>query len=223
LSKHPLEAYEEYLSEKTVPLSKITPEADNKKAVVGGIVGAVRQITTKNGQPMAFVKLEDIYGDEIELVIFPNTFKENSDIWQSQTVVVASGRVNASDKNGNSMPEAKIIVDSAEVIETEKLKNFKPTSKKKVIKNQAKKTKETIKNVNSDKPQRLYLRIEDTSKKGLLDSLKQELDKNNGKDEAVLVVGQEKQIIKLPQKIEYSDTLKESLVELLGDDNVKYQ
>src|ERR1019366_5973750 len=69
LSQHPLEAYEQFLGEQTVATNALTADHDGRSVVVGGALTDVREITTKNGQKMAFVRPEDYFGD-IELVLF---------------------------------------------------------------------------------------------------------------------------------------------------------
>jgi hypothetical protein len=66
--------------------------------------------------------------------------------------------------------------------------------------------------------------MKDTSDDLLLQKLKELLDKYHGGSDAVLVLGGEsKQIIKLPQKIDGSDSLIDDLQSLLPKEDVKYQ
>ena len=50
LSQHPLELFETFLSEQTVPLNTITIEHDGKAVTVGGAITDVREITTKTAK-----------------------------------------------------------------------------------------------------------------------------------------------------------------------------
>jgi DNA polymerase-3 subunit alpha len=229
LSKHPLQDYDGYLAEKTVPLAKITPEDDGKTATIGGIISSIRQITTKNGQPMAFIKLEDLLGDETELVVFPNAFKDTAEVWVTQNVVLVDGKVNGLDKSGVSMPEFKVLVDSARIVPLEEAKNFEPTGNKVTLKMK----KGPSNKGNRYQPQndeatkmnkRLYLRMQDASDHVTLQMLKTILDEYPGQNEAVLVLGAEnKQIIKLPQLVNDDSDLIISLQDLIGEENVKCQ
>lgn len=232
LSKHPLEAFETLLSEKTVPISKIAPEHDGKSATIGGLISATRQITTKNGQAMAFVKLEDINGDECELVVFPSVFKDFGEVFTSDKVIIANGRINATDKSGNVLPEAKLIVNSVELVTYEEANSYQSTGHKKGLGSSSKKRENTTEPTNGinlewdnpfDKPKRLYLRMTNTGDNKLLQDLKVLLDSNSGGSEAVLVVGADKQVIKLPQKVNCDSQLMGSLKDLLGQDFVKFQ
>ena len=230
LSKHPLEAYDTLLNEKCYPLAKITPEDDGKSANVGGIISSIRQITTKNGQQMAFVKLEDIIGDACELVVFPSVFKETADIWVLQKVVIVKGKVNGKDKNGGQIIEPKIIVDEANAVSIKEAKEYQPQGKKSILK--ASKNNKNAIIVDEEQPteglpnkaKRLYMRMPDASDQQTLQMLKDILDIHKGVSEAVLVLGSDsKQIIKLPQKVDFSEKLDNDLSQLLGKDHVKFQ
>ena len=126
LSEHPLRDYELILSEKSVPIQSIKSEHDGKMAEIGGTISAIRQIVTKNGQVMAFVKLEDMSG-EMELVVFPSLFKESPEgLWQRDNVILAKGRVSGVDKNGVTMSEAKILVESATILSRDEALSYQP-------------------------------------------------------------------------------------------------
>ncbi|QWQ31966.1 hypothetical protein KOY48_03585 [Candidatus Minimicrobia naudis] len=75
ISAHPLDRYETYLSEQTQPLTQLVPEYDSRMMTVGGIISTVRTIVTKSGSKMAFVGIEDKFG-EGEIIVFPNLYEE---------------------------------------------------------------------------------------------------------------------------------------------------
>jgi hypothetical protein len=72
---------------------------------LAGLVSRIRYHQTKTGKEMAFVGIEDTQGI-IDLVIFPRTWRQVSDMIEYDKVVIVEGRVDA--KNG----EPKILVDS---------------------------------------------------------------------------------------------------------------
>ena len=223
LSSHPLESFHNLLNEQAVALTLITKEQDRKSVQVGGIISAIRQITTKNGQPMAFVKLEDIAGEERELVVFPSVYKDTSDVWQQQKVILASGRINAVDKDGNNLDEPKILVETAKVVSLEDAKNYVTTGHKQQFKQKSPKKVKKLADKDEESVKRLYLRLDDASNNEILQNIKKLLDVNLGDTEAVLVLGADKQIIKLPQLINASDSLINEIKEILGSDKVKFQ
>ena len=60
---------------------------------VGGIIAAVSNKVSKNGQPMAFLTLEDIFGT-IEVVVFPRDFEKCRRYIAQGAKVLIKGRVN---------------------------------------------------------------------------------------------------------------------------------
>lgn len=230
LSHHPLEDYEQYLDEKTVSIADISPENDGMIAVIGGTIADLRQITTKNGQNMAFVKLEDRSG-ELELIIFPNLYKESAHIWQRDKVIMATGRISARDKNGTLMAEVKFMADSAEIIDLNTAKDYeKQGAKLELSSLQKGKRKSSAKTTANEKKSgiketKLYIRVIDDSKPELLMKIKSILDDSKGSSEVVLVLGEptKKQALKLPFSVSIEETLTRELAELVGATNVIVQ
>ncbi|MEK7472128.1 MAG: DNA polymerase III subunit alpha, partial [Patescibacteria group bacterium] len=194
LSEHPLRDYELILSEKSVPIQSIKSEHDGKMAEIGGTISAIRQIVTKNGQVMAFVKLEDMSG-EMELVVFPSLFKESPEgLWQRDNVILAKGRVSGVDKNGVTMSEAKILVESATILSRDEALSYQPKGTTAEIR--AGKQKYNKKpnpgideQVSTPKIAKLFVRIEDTGEEKKLVALKRLLESKTGSTDVVLVMG----------------------------------
>ncbi|TRZ79292.1 DNA polymerase III subunit alpha, partial [bacterium] len=90
VSSHPLEKYAKKLEKKVIRIDNIEEGTD--KIQVGGVVINVKKIVTKKGEPMLFVKVEDL-GGQIEVVVFPKTLKLNPLLWQENKVLLISGRV----------------------------------------------------------------------------------------------------------------------------------
>lgn len=231
LSQHPLAMYENFLSEQTVPIKEIKPAHDGKNVTIGGSILESREITTKNGSKMAFVKIEDQFG-ELELILFPNAYQQTAGLWERDRVVLARGKVSAKDREGNMGEEVKIMVDDAREITAEQAMNYQPTGKKQKTPGVSKrsaasvtttKLKTTASSTASPRPPRVYIRLADSQNQDLLVSLKQAIDGAHGPTDVVLVLGpaDSKQIIKLPMGIKYEDDVLAKLKDLVGPDNVK--
>lgn len=205
LSHHPLAQYEQYLAEHAKPISSLSHDLDSKTVKVGGTITENREIVTKNGQKMAFVKLTDTSG-EIELIVFPKLFNEVSDLLIRDSVIMASGKVSAKDKNGVAASELKILANKISSISEKSLKTVKKISK-------------TVKAVEP----RLYLRLDSADDKQMLAELKNYVDANDGDTEVILVVGNNsnKQAIKLPSRVNPKKELIEGLESLIGKEKVK--
>jgi DNA polymerase-3 subunit alpha len=223
LSQHPLAAFEAILQETTIALTELQEIHDGKNVTIGGSILDMREITTKNGQKMAFVKIADKFG-EIELILFPGMYQQTLGIWERDRVVFVKGKVNAKDRDGNATSELKILVDDAREITTEQAAAYQPTGKKvKIPKQTAKKSTTKQSNSNKQVSERVYVRMQDSSDNERLMKLKSVLDAHKGAIEVVLVLGDEdnKQVLKLPTRIDPSDAVIDQLKQIFSADAVK--
>lgn len=90
ISGHPLDEFREKFS--NLRSTKDLEKFIGKRVKVGGTITDVRRITTKKGDPMAFIKLEDFDGT-IDITIFPNLFFANQRLLIPDEIVVVEGRV----------------------------------------------------------------------------------------------------------------------------------
>lgn len=250
ISAHPLDNYGTYLSEQTQPLTQLIPEYDSRKMTVGGIISTVRTIITKSGTKMAFVGLEDKFG-EGEVIIFPNLYEEVGAKLVQDAVVKITGKNSARDREGNLGSESKLIADEVILVSDDELNNYQATGQKveapkvsakvKQEKRAAYRAQKTgVKPVASAvepktsmpeksdfapqlqpviEPSRLFLHVKDPDDHSTLVALKSACSKHPGVTEVVLVLGEaNKSAIKLPFRIEASDSLVGELSELLGAD-----
>jgi DNA polymerase III subunit alpha len=93
ISKHPLTYVSDLLKERvTHHTVQITEELDRQKVVVGGTITDARRITTRKGDTMCVVQLEDMTGS-IGVTVFPRIYEETAELWAEDTVVIVSGEV----------------------------------------------------------------------------------------------------------------------------------
>jgi len=232
LSEHPLSMFETYLAEQTLPLNELKPEHDGRAVTIGGAIADIREIVTKNGQKMAFVKLEDHF-TELELILFPNAYQQTTGLWERDRVVLVRGKVSAKDREGNVGEEVKIMVDDAREITAEQAQSYQATGKKLKLPGAKRsasvaapvKVKPVGSAVVSAAPPRLYIRLKDGGDQQLLLALRQTIRENPGSIDVVLVLGApgHKQVIKLPMRINADDPTIEMLQRLAGTTNIKLQ
>lgn len=129
ISAHPLDNYQAYFEEQTIPLSRVTPDVDGQKATIGGLVTTVRTIVTKSGTKMAFVGLED-KASEGEVIVFPNLYEQVGAKLVQDAVIRASGKISARDRDGNLGSEAKMIADEIVVVTDQELRDYESTGRK---------------------------------------------------------------------------------------------
>ncbi len=128
ISAHPLDNYDAYFSEQTVPVSEMTQDIDGKAITIGGLISSVRSIVTKSGTKMAFVKLEDKSG-ESEVIVFPNLYEQIGAKLVQDAVIRASGKVSARDRDGNLSNDVKLIADDIQLVDDEELRTYESTGR----------------------------------------------------------------------------------------------
>jgi DNA polymerase-3 subunit alpha len=100
---------------------KARKAAQASEPQLGGILTSVKEISTKKGDRMAFLTLED-YGGKIEVICFPKTFEKCRDSIRVGNVVVVRGQVEGNEQG------AKVLashLESLEAASQEKIKNVK--------------------------------------------------------------------------------------------------
>jgi len=93
VSEHPLSAVRDQLRRKTdATLGELERRRDGEVVTVGGIVSAVKHLTTKKGDAMVFLQLEDPTGSA-EVVVFSATYTTVRELCVADRILVVKGRV----------------------------------------------------------------------------------------------------------------------------------
>jgi DNA polymerase III subunit alpha len=93
VSEHPLDAVRDQLRRKTdCRLADVERRRDGEVVTVGGIVSALKQLTTKKGEPMVFLRLDDLSGS-LETVVFNSVYAAARELLAADRVLVVKGRV----------------------------------------------------------------------------------------------------------------------------------
>jgi DNA polymerase-3 subunit alpha len=93
VSEHPLAAVRDQLRRRTdCALGDIAARRDGEVVTVAGIVGAIKQLTTKKGDPMVFLTLDDV-GGSAEVVVFNSVYAASRELCEPDRILVVKGRV----------------------------------------------------------------------------------------------------------------------------------
>lgn len=109
---HPLDQYQSVLK-KYMPLFQFKEENDfpnGKQVKVGGIISSCVIRTTKRGETMAILTLED-YSSNISVVVFPKAYRESLKALFQDNIVGVTGRLSIEDT------EVKIIANQVQTLE----------------------------------------------------------------------------------------------------------
>lgn len=125
ISGHPLEKYRTMLEQQTTSIKKIVADLSGTAAgsrspfekyiingetvTIGGIISNIKKIMTKKGDPMMFIKVQDLT-DTIEVVVFPSMIEKNPYAFAENKIVSITGRTDTKD----GMP--KVIASEVEEI-----------------------------------------------------------------------------------------------------------
>ena len=117
ITGHPLDEYREKIKkiatvnseelsaavEEDCEESRIT---DGMSVTMAGMITGKKTLVTRNNKMMAFVNLEDLFG-EVEMVVFPNVYEKYRDIIEEDRVVAVRGKLNFKE---DEMP--KLLADA---------------------------------------------------------------------------------------------------------------
>jgi DNA polymerase-3 subunit alpha len=108
LSAHPLAHVASILKRRvSVYTTDLSEEWAGQKVVLGGRVTEVRRITTKKGDLMAAVQLEDMRGS-IEVVVFPKAYQVHGTHLHEDAILLVTGTVKLRDE------EPQLVCESVE-------------------------------------------------------------------------------------------------------------
>ncbi|GAB4400821.1 MAG: DNA polymerase III subunit alpha [Anaerolineales bacterium] len=106
-TEHPLQTVMNQLDGLEItPSTAITEELVGQHVTILGTVALMRTISTRKGEEMAFVQMDDLHGS-IELVVFPKVYRTTKDLWTTDRILLVRGKVDMRDQ------KPKLICDWA--------------------------------------------------------------------------------------------------------------
>ena len=115
VSDHPLRSYMSRIADKISHTSnQLTETETNSKVIVGGLVKRVQPILTKKNQNMAFVTIEDQFG-EVDLVLFPSVWERDNQMVEQGSLLVVEGKLQHQERGTSVLADKirRIGVDDA--------------------------------------------------------------------------------------------------------------
>ena len=116
VSGHPLEDYTESMEKQVTSFSRDfvhddegnAAVTDGQRAVIGGMISDISVKITKKGQHMAFLSLEDLFGN-VEVVVFPNTFEKYRELLKEDNKVYICGKVDIAEEAQGKLVSDRIV------------------------------------------------------------------------------------------------------------------
>jgi DNA polymerase-3 subunit alpha len=93
VSEHPLSGIRDQLRRKSdATVAELERRRDGEVVTIGGIVAGVRHMTTKRGDAMVFLRLEDITGS-VETVVFNQTYDKARELCTADRILIVKARI----------------------------------------------------------------------------------------------------------------------------------
>lgn len=244
ISAHPLDNYDAFFEEQTIPLSSVTAKIDGQKVTAGGLVTTIRSIVTKSGTKMAFVGIEDKTG-ESEVIVFPKLYERLSADLKQDVIVKIVGAVSARDRDGNVTDDTKLIADEISIVTDRELNEYEshgrkmtaPTgrgtvTRKKYPQKPAPGAPKAVTAAASEAPapavdvpletlKTVYVHVQNPDDHARLLELKKVCGLYPGLNTIIMMLGDDKaNAIRLPFRVDAHDQLTAELSRILGDDCV---
>ncbi len=109
VSEHPFRETAAAAGGDLLPIAKLSGIKKGGFAVIGGTLQEPKRITTKNGETMLFVRIEDESGT-VEIVVFPRVYAADSVLWAPDASLVVSGKISDKDDELRFLANRAIVV-----------------------------------------------------------------------------------------------------------------
>jgi DNA polymerase-3 subunit alpha len=112
ITGHPLEPYAAEIGLfANATSSRIASVKSGAQIKIGGIIGAIKEKTTRRGDKMAVLSLEDLEGI-VEVLVFPETYRELRDVLATQAPVLLIGRVDSDETSTKVIAEEICLMEN---------------------------------------------------------------------------------------------------------------
>ncbi|MBI5419020.1 MAG: DNA polymerase III subunit alpha [Deltaproteobacteria bacterium] len=112
ITGHPLDAYSGEIGLfANATTSRIAALKTGAEVKIGGIINALKVKTTKRGEKMASLTLEDLEGI-VEVVVFPEKYRESQDALASQDPIFMIGRVESDESSSKVIAEEIFMMEN---------------------------------------------------------------------------------------------------------------
>ncbi len=93
VTEHPLQSVRDQLRRKSdTTIGELERRRDGEVVTIGGIVSSLRHMTTKRGDSMVFLRVEDVTGG-IETVVFSTVYEKARELCVTDRILIVKGRI----------------------------------------------------------------------------------------------------------------------------------
>jgi DNA polymerase-3 subunit alpha len=122
VSEHPLDKASDKLAAcTTADLAELSDFPDGQALTVGGMVTALKPLTTRKGDAMLFFTLESLTA-QVEVTVFPRIFEKfgNAGVFEEDALIVMDGKLelrSRTGQGGEEISDAKLICNNLRLLE----------------------------------------------------------------------------------------------------------
>lgn len=214
---------------------KETEVKDGDRVIIAGLIRGLKKFTTKKGQLMAFMDVEDFFGN-VEVVIFPNVYSKYKEEIEEDKCVFVRGNVDLKDEE-----EAKLLAESVVNIEradhvssdtSNSLENHRSNARYFDTNGVTAKNEEKSKIYNSEEQHAkisslnpVKIRINDSAnERKLFERVCQVIAEHSGNTPVLIYVGERKPISTGTKNgVRPTVEFAESIAEIVGNANIKIE
>ena len=114
ITGHPLNRFNDIIDKyATADSISLNEMPDKSAARLAGVIRTTKVITTKRGDLMAFVTMEDMNGS-FEMTVFPNLYADTSQLLEVDTAILVDGQVQKDEKSINLLSSHIVPIQKAE-------------------------------------------------------------------------------------------------------------
>jgi DNA polymerase-3 subunit alpha len=115
ISGHPLDFYADQIAKLcTTQTTGAKEHREGAEVILCGVLSVIKELTTKKGDRMAFLTLEDKEGT-IEVVSFSDTYQQSKDLLEEDAPVVVIGKVQHDEKSSKVIAAKVLNLNDAQV------------------------------------------------------------------------------------------------------------
>lgn len=112
-SSHPLDNLQDFFeSNKVISVRDALTRKNREIVILGVMVNKIRRITTKKGEMMAFLSVEDKSGTA-DIIVFPRSYQEIKDVLQEGKPILIAGSINVKNDEKSIILEKGKYIDEA--------------------------------------------------------------------------------------------------------------
>ncbi|MCD6361723.1 MAG: DNA polymerase III subunit alpha, partial [Armatimonadetes bacterium] len=187
ISEHPLDKVGDKLAAcTTADLAELAQFPDGQELTVGGMVTALKPLTTRNGDPMLFFTLENLTS-QVEVTVFPRTYQKlrEKGVFEEDALIVIDAKLEMRSRtgaNGEEVTDIKLVCNNARLLANAR----RVSEKRRAEAEQAR--EERARRLAEAVPPRLNVRVRPTDIEETLHSLRRIIETRPGDIEVVLRV-----------------------------------